>query len=460
MPKIVNTTLRAHQVTMTEFAKKRSYSWWLAGCSTGKTLAAYNLIIETGARKTLVLSPKAALTQAWPDNWSKYTEGLTLLSLVKGATSDKIDQLVAELLRKPENLVVSVNYETAVLMADTLRACKFDVVISDESHKLKSHNSKTSMNLALALNDVPMHVAMTATGWDDRPTDIYGQVRWLAGSYKTGKSVGSRFFGSWTKFYDRYVEYIERDNIKLPQRYINQEELRERIAPFTFYLNTEDVIDLPPEQEVYHQVEWTAELRKVYKQMKNDMLARWNGHTMVADNVLVQALRLQQLTGGYFTDDAGQGHFIASPKVDRTLDILDEIGGQPTAVFTTFDTDVQALRPRLESAGYRVKELTGRSQEHDSFQRGDGDVIIVNMAAGSASVELTRASHAIYFSCGNSRTNHTQSRWRIRRSGSDITKPITYHYLELPSSIDGILRRSLKAKGEQSNFILAGLQEN
>lgn len=461
-PKIVNTTLWPHQQQMSNFAlqelDKDGYTWWVAGCAVGKTLTAYNMVVETGAKKTLVLTKKTIIEQAWGGNAEKYVEGLDVNLMTRGTAMAKAGAMIqrAKGHKKQTPYVDVLNYETAALISDQIKAIGYDLVISDESHKLKSHNSKQSMKLAMAMNNVPMKIAMTGTPFDDRPTDVYGQVRWATGAYPLPQSVGSKLLGSWTRFFEEYVVYRTVDNIKIPIRYKNQDQLRDILNPFTMYLKSEDVLTLPPELNILREVEWTPELKRIYRDMKEDMLATWHGKTMVADNALTLALRLHQLTGGYFKDDMGNGHFVATPKIDATIDILDEIGGLPTVVFTEFETDVQGLKPALEREGHKVKLLIGGTYEHEEFQGGDGDVILVNLAAGNAGIELTRARYAIYYSIGNSRTNYEQSRWRIRRPGSDLNYPITYYTLALPYSVDADMHRAMLNKGETSNYLLEG----
>lgn len=458
MPKIT-TPLWNHQQRMTEFALQElntlGYAWWIAGCATGKTLTTYNLVNELGAKRTLVLTKKTIIDQAWMGNAEKFTTGFNCIPLTKGSSKDKAELMWQR--RNSPNSVFIANYETASLIAPELTRMKFDLVVADESHKLKTHNSKQSMRLAMALNDVPMHVAMTGTGWDDRPTDCFGQVRWLAGAYKRGKTVGSKVLGAWTNFFEEYVVYRQMDNIKIPIRYKNLDQLRRKIDPFTMYLNSEDVLTLPPEMDITREVAWTPELKRIYRDLEVEMIAENERGTVVADNVLTQALRLHQLTGGYFAADTG-GHFVATPKIDAVLDILDEIGRHPTVIFTSFATDVQALKPALEKQGYKVKLLVGGTYEHEEFQRGEGDVILVNLSAGNAGIELTRARYAVYYSVGTSRTNYSQSRYRVRRPGSDTSKPITYYHLVLPNSVDDQLRSAMLGKGTVSDYLLEGLR--
>lgn len=456
MKATILTDLWPHQRQMVDFTKaafkQYRFAWWIAGCAVGKTLSALAVAAELGFDRTLVLTKKTIIEQAWGGAIRRHTMGFTYLPLVNGSSKAKAELL--KLHKDDPNLVVVVNYETAVLIIPELLAMRFQLVVADESHKLKSHNSKQSKVLARYLN-IPYRLAMTGTPFHDRPTDAFGQVRWLDGGRRAGSSWASKILGTWTAFFDQYVEYRVKDNIKIPTRYKNLDVLQRKIAPFSIQLNSEEVLTLPPQQDIDRWVEWTPDLKRVYREVERDMLAQYEGNTLVADNVLTMGMRLHQLTGGWFVGDSGS-NYIATPKIDATLDLLDEIGGEPTVIFTAFATDVAGLEEALTKAGYKVKKLVGGTYQHEEFQRGDGDVIIVNLSAGNAGIELTRARYAIYYSVGHSRTDYDQSRYRIRRPGSDVNKPVVYYHLMLPQSVDVAMHRAMQEKADVASKLLEG----
>lgn len=450
-----------HQEQLVQFAldqfKQRGYCWWLSGCATGKTLATYAL--ATHFTKTLVVTLKNVIPQAWTNDLSM-TAGFDTLLLTKGTVKDKVQQIEDAVYHTndyldPDPLVVVTNYEAAALMAAYIPDWGFDLVVFDESHKLKTHSSKQSKALALACKDIPNKLCMTGTGWEDRPTDVFGQVRMFDPVKGARGTVHSKLLGRWSDFFEEYVKYYQRDNIKIPTGYKNQDKLSSLVEPFTIYLDSEKVLTLPPYLDIDRYAEFTPELRRVYNELEDELIAEYNDDILVADNTLVVATRLHQLASGYYKGLKGN-YYIASPKVDVTLDILDEIGGKPTVVYTSFESDVHELSSRLCDANYSVKLLTGSVQQHVDFQNGDGDVLIANIAAGNAGIELTRARYAIYYSMGYSRTNYIQSRARIRRPTSKL--PITYYHIILRQSIDEDILKAMKAKGKFSDALLEGIK--
>lgn len=469
----VTAKLWKHQELMVDFAeyqlRNRGYAYWLAGCTVGKTIAALSLITRFQFRRTLVICTKAAIPSAWLEDIKTHTEGFTLIPLLKGTSATKAERMLTALKETTSPAVVAVNYETARLIAPQLKQAGFDFVIADESHKLASPTSKVSVSLAEVALGIPYRLAMTGTGWDDRPTQLFGQVRFLAPT-KGRRTMDSELFGNWYKFFETYVVYYSYQNVKIPKGYKNLPRLRETIEPFTMDILTEDVIELPEEIHVKRYVDPTPELKAAYVDMQRDMVAQFGDDLMRTTNVLAQSLRLHQLAGGFYTpyvlDELGRpvanGGIKevpgAKPKLEALLDIMDEIGGKPVVIFTRFTDDVRVIQAALTEAGISTKVLVGGCHEHIEWQAGEGQVLIANIQAGSAGVNLNRARYCIYYSIGYSRTDYNQSRYRVRRKGSDITKPITYFHILMRGTIDEEILAGMSSKEHIANELRKGLQ--
>ncbi len=457
----VNANLWSHQQQMLDFALTRleggvsnPNKWgddfygamWLAGCATGKTLTTLKLIEEVGARKVLVISTKAGVPSAWIREVNKWTTGLDIVAAHDGSVKKK--QAMLEDAPLNNVMMYAINYESAWRMADDIRRYGFDLVIADESHKLKSHNSKVSREMAKACKDIPYKLNMTGTAWDDKPTDIYGQARFLA----PAKYVSSSVFGSWSRFFANYViTHDLPDGRKIPVGYKNQARLAQMVASFTTIVDSEEVLDLPPFHDITRHVSLSGKMRKAYDSMYQDMIARIDDDILVADNRLVQSLRLQQLARGHYTD--GRVETVKkNPVIQETMSVLDEIGGKPTVIFTNFSEDVAMLSEAVSDMGLTPKLLVGGKHEHIEFQDGQGDVLIANISAGAESVDLTRADYGIYYAKPFSRTQYVQSRYRIRRPNSSKTKHFFHVIVE--DTIDNDIESALAGKGDISDYLI------
>ncbi|KKM15120.1 hypothetical protein LCGC14_1699280 [marine sediment metagenome] len=452
---LVTTELWDHQKKLIKIAhyalEKYGYCWWIAGCAIGKTLSSYKLMEELRVNRVLVITTKAAITSAWLEDAKIHTEGFNVVAPHKKSVKGKI-----EALRSSEGPVVYViNYESAWRMWEHLAAFGFELVICDESHKLKGRNS--NMSKLLCRLNIPRKLIMTGTPWDDRPTDAFGQIRFCSPIIR-GNYYGSKLVGSWTAFFEEYVIYHQTaDNIKIPLSYKNLDKLRQQISDWTVWIDSEDVLDLPPEVHIDRFVTMLPKTRRVYRELKAEFIAQINDDTIVADNILVQALRLHQITSGFYqpVGSTEVKDLADDTKLKECLAILDEIGGKPVVIFTVFQEDVKKLLSYIPDA----KLLIGGRHEHNEWQAGEGQVLIANLAAGSTGVNLSRARYCIYYSVGHSKTNYNQSTYRVRRPGSDLNYPITYYHIQMEGSIDTTIRRALDRKGDMAKLLLEGLDK-
>lgn len=453
---MITTELWKHQVYMHNFVRDQlwdnnGYAWLLAGCGTGKTLVAYAVMASMGLKRMLVLTTKAAATQAWIEDAQKHTEGLTVLAPVGKSLKVKVQGL----REATDPFVFVMNYESAWRMVDELRFAKFDMVVADESHKLQGHDSKQSTRLARLCMDIPYKLAMTGTGWDNSHLAVFGQVRWLDPTIQRGR-VQSAVLGTWTQFFDNYTRYYVKDNIPIPTGAKNLDDLNKIIKPFTMRVESEVVLDLPEALHIERVLEMPKPMRIAYRDMHADMVIELGDEYVVANNVLEKALRLHQVTSGFVRNQALVALSI-NPKLQELKAILDEIDGKPLVVFMRFLHDMELITAMLDKEGITHRELSGRTHQHVEWQAGTGQVLLTNIQAGSEGVDLTRARYGVYYSLGHSRTNYNQSLARIRRPGADLSHPVTYYHLIIKDTIDEDIRSAMIDKGKVSDRLLKGL---
>lgn len=478
-----------HQIHMHDDSikhlKEFGYTWLLAGCATGKTSTSLRVGATLQARRILVLSTKAAARDTWPNEIEKHVKDQSYLLLTGPETSAKKKSMMSAYLKGMTGrgtAIVIVNYETAALMAEEIEKAFFDYVIADESQKLKSHDSKQSMKLARACAHIDNRLAMTGTGWSDRPTDVYGQVRWLSPVVKGKQTVHSAIFNTWGSFQYQYCNLNQLGNgVTIVTSYKNLEQLGAKIAPFTTFVNSEEVLTLPVKQQIFKDVLLEGELKDLYHKLETELIAAFGPDYLIADNKLTAELRLHQMTGGfvrpYAVDDKGRylptssvstpvGHISGDAKLKALLEIVDEIGDNPFVVFVQFSADVAKIKAALEKAGKTVKLLTGAVKENAEFQGnkdkgipGVGDCLIANIYAGNAGITLTRSRFIIYYTVGSSRTMFDQSEWRCRRPDSDVDLPVVEYFIRMLDTIDMTLWARMLSKEAEDNKVKKGMNE-
>ena len=445
-----STQIWERQERMIEFVRSHPITFLNAGTGTGKTLAMLATIAFEDYQRSIALTIKPVLRSVWARDTHKFIEGLRVIPLDKGTSKDK-RKMIEATYDDPEPTIYVVNYETARML--DLEDFEWDFAVADESHKLKSHNSSQSIELAWSLRDVEHKVAMTGTAWEDRPTDVFGQVRFLEPGRRVRKDVlTSKRFGSWSEFFERYVKYRTVDNIKIPVKYINQDELAEKISDIYLHIERPQGTDV---QHIIRYVDLKPSHMKEYLKFEKTSVFKSDGNRVLADNPLVLALRLHQFACGFYKpenkDELAEVKN-GDAKLEALMGIAEELGDEPFVVFTRFQEDVNRISAALKRLGILSLRLTGERDEHEEWQDGKAQALIANIAAGSAGVSLTRACYGIYYSTGHSATDFVQSLGRIDRPPQD--RPVTLYHLLAFDTVDEDIHDALMGKGERAENLL------
>jgi SNF2 family DNA or RNA helicase len=429
---------------------------------TGKSAVAISLAQAAGARMTLVVCPNSVVG-VWPRQFREHGAlawNVVALRGKKGGaipTKDKKDLAHAAAqtsgaLGLP--LVLIVNYESAWLdpLAKWLLAQDWDMLILDESHRIKSPGSRVSMFMATLARRARRRLALTGTPLPHSPLDIYGQYR------ATDPSI---FGTSYARFRDRYADMNPVLHNKV-QAWKNQAELTDKIYGIAYRV-TKEVLDLPEQIHLRRYCALEPGCRRVYDEMARDMVAEVEGGTMTAANALVRLLRLQQVASGYATipGEDGEKELVEVGKAKRDLlaDVLDDLpAGEPTVVFAVFRKDLDNIRAVCAEKGLAYGELSGRDKGGltvDSTMAPGIDVLGVQLRSGGVGIDLTRASTAIYYSMGFSLGDYDQSRSRLHRPGQMRT--VRYVHLLAEDTVDLRVYNALKERKEVIDTVLGDI---
>jgi len=450
------TTAWRHQLVGFAFADILDAALQGMGMGTGKSKVAVDLAVNWNCETILILCP-VSVRGVWRREIELHAgRPVSVCVLEKGSTKDKVHvasgaMKLGAALRRP--VAVVVNYETARMepFASWSLGVDWDLVICDESHRIKAHNSAISKYAAKLARRAKRRLCLTGTPLAQSPLDLFGQFRFLdPGLFGT----------SWHHFSNRYAV---KGNPHVPQQitgYKNQEELQERFRLITYQCSAADVLDLP---EVMHE-ERTCELspaaRKAYRQLEAELLADLGTGVVTANNALVRLLRLQQLASGYLVeDDTNRFHRLDTGKQDLLSDLLEDAGGEPFVVFCRFKPDLAAVRDICEKRRLRYGELSGTAKDGLN-ERGEMspsiDVLGCQIQSGGVGIDLTRARYAVYYSLGFSLAEFEQSLARLHRPGQ--TRPVCYYHLIAERTVDRRIYAALRARKDAIDAVLGELK--
>lgn len=441
-----------HQLRAFWFAYGMPASMLALGMGCGKTKVTIDLIQNRKHPSVLILCPKSVI-DTWVEEYPKHAaDGVPyhIEACKKGTVKQKKE--VAEMMMNMcrlsgKRFICVINYESAWRepFGSWAKQAGFDLVVCDESHKIKSPSGKAS-RFAEALGKVaPYRLCLTGTPMPNNPLDIYGQYRFL------DRAV---FGTNYSEFKTRYAVWKKFDNGgEAPTQFINQEELNRKMYSIAIRYDSDDVLDLPEAIHMKRYTELEPKARKAYREMEKEFYALVDEGEVTAANAAVKILRLQQITSGLVKDDTGQMVEVSKAKRELLAETLDGLDTwEPVVVFCRFQQDLDAVKEIAEGQGRRCAELSGRMNQLAEWKAGEYDVIAVQIQAGGAGVNLTRAAYVVYYSTGHSLGDYEQSLKRSHRPGQ--TRPVRFYHLIVKGTVDEAVYEALQNKKDVVEYVL------
>lgn len=451
-----------HQLRTFWFSQNLSGAGLLFCMGGGKTKTAIDLIVNSDNKKILILCPNNVV-RVWPKEFEKHSDSEFVvvpceIPKRKNISVDKKTAIAKEAYETHDKVVIVVNYESAWRnsMGEFIKSVKWERIVLDEAHRVKQFDGKIGKfvgELKAARKNI-----LTGTLMPHSPMDVFSQYRFLDPGV-----FGSNFY----KFRNRYAVmggYMGKQIVG----YQNLDELHEKIYSVAFRV-TKDILDLPEENHIVRDFDLSAEAEKYYNEARNALWISLGEDRVNTDIVIVQMLRMQQITSGYlpvmeeYEDDKGKKRHrllrvekIDSGKAELLEEIIEGIDGhEPVVVFCRFQHDLDEIKAVAERLGRTYGEISGRSKTtlSDKAELQDGiQVAGVQIQAGGVGIDLSKSRYGIYYSVGHSLGDYEQSLARIHRPGQ--TKPVIYYHLVAAGTIDDVVYSNLKNKKDVISSII------
>lgn len=448
-----------HQLQAFHFAKAMPACGLFMEMGCGKSLVAVALRAEWQAQLTLIICPKSVVQNVWPGEFTKHAqEPVRVIPLSRGTVAQKQKEAaaaVAQARATGQPVVLVIGYQSAWRepFASWALQQEWDMVVLDESHKIKAPGGKVSMFCAQLGRRAKRRLVLTGTPAPHSPLDVYAQYRFLdPGVFGT----------SFNAFKQRYAVMGGYGGYQV-LGFRHLEELNQKMYSIAFRVRSTDVLDLPPIQHLTRTCKLSAEGARVYRQLAEEMIAEIQASEITATNALTKLLRLQQITSGFVRTDDGRDVQVDTSKQELFADVLEDIvPAEPVVVFARFQHDLDVIRQASEKAGRRYFELSGRMDQVQAWkqaarQAGDGPapVIGVQIQAGGAGIDLTEARYVIYYSKGFSLGDYEQSLARAHRPGQ--TRHTYVIHLVAEGTVDVKVERALSARRDVVEAVLQEL---
>lgn len=418
----------------------------------GKTSVALTVVSDLLAgleiSGALVVGPIRVIDQAGPWHEERATwdhvRHLRLVTL-RGSPAQRL-----KLLSEPADVYL-INYELIAWLADVTRTMKtlpFDMVIFDESSKMKSHKAVRFRRIKPMLPRFPRRVIMTGTPRPNNYLDLWSQVFLLDG----GKRLGAFF----THFRDRYFDfnpYSYECKIKPGAA----RAIRNAIRDITIAMRSEDYLKLPPIIYTDVKVPLEPSVMAKYRTLQKTMFLELEKAEIEAFNAAALTNKCRQFTSGVMYDEDLKEHVVHDAKMDALEDIIDDAGGNPVLVVYEFRSELARLRKRWPKAPW----IGGGSKDPDgairAWNTGKTQVMLVHPASVGHGLNLQHGGRRmVWTSMTWSLELYQQMVKRLHRQGQK--KPVLVSHLVAPGTVDEAVLEALRGKAKGQDALMRALR--
>ena len=409
---------KPHQIQWVKFANDLKCCGFTGDTGVGKTRAAIDSVVNLGAKKVLIVAPKSVIVNFGKEveRWSNYS-----VCVLNTTNKKRID-----LLSEDKFDVYIINYDVLYTMRAAIKMIKWDAVIFDEMHRVKSPKSDRSKASYKLTSDIPIKIGLTATLVSNGEKDAFQPCKIL------NKSLFGDNFFYFSRFYFKFGGFKNKQIMGLiPDR---REDFYNKLHRLWMGFRMKDIApDMPDavEQPIYLKMD--ASLSKEYKAVKKD----------VSENVeFVYAIEkmhyLRQLSSK------------SEVKRDALISYIEDLGTGKVIVWACYTETINFISDGLHKKGITHGIIDGRYKDRnemvESFQAEDGPQVLVWQLSMSEGLNAPIAGHAVFYESSFSLQEVLQAKGRNRRMVGSEKNTVVYSYLLNEGTIDVPIFEALKKK--------------
>ena len=419
--------LRGYQQRVVAYLYEHDHAFAILKVGAGKTASALTAIDEMIGdqviRHGLVLAPKRVANLVWPHEageW-EHLKGLRV-RVANGGSHSRAAVVMAGHRGLHDVTVVGID-NTQWLLDYLAKLPKdsrlFDLLVIDETSKLKSPQSVRARALALNSHRFAIKWGMTGTPRPNSLLDLFTPARIITDAKLWGKSFHKfrqdRFYPSDYKGYSWAVK----SECAQP--------IMDQFATVSMTLRDGEMPDLPDLNVLVEEVELDEHAQDAYDDMERRLFVELgvDPKTGAAKNVeaVSQAVatgKLAQIANGFIYGEGREVTPIHAAKLDWIEELVDELQGEPLIIVYEFIEDLDSLKelfPKMPYLGHGVSDAKGKATV-EAWNRGELPLMAMHPASGGHGLNLQHGgSRMAWMSPCWSAEMWEQSLGRLHRPG-------------------------------------------
>ncbi|MCS5452532.1 SNF2-related protein [Enterobacter huaxiensis] len=427
-----------------------------ASMGTGKTVSCLTAIAGlkmAGAllRPVLVLAPLRVAVSTWPDECQKW-DHLKDLKVVHLTGSAAARNAASKL----EADIFTCNYENIPWLVTVFPDWPFQMIIADESTRLKGFRlrggSKRAAALAKKAHITERFVNLTGTPAPNGLIDLWGQNYFIDRGERLGRTF-SAFIGRWFR-QERLHNFV-----KITPWPHSQKEIHQAISGVTLSIDGRDWFDVAEPVHIPVLVKLDGKARKLYDQMEKELFLELATFEVEALSAAAKTVKcLQIASGALYTDDRGSWEEIHNAKLLALESIIEEANGMPVLVAYQWKHDLT----RLKAFFPQGKEFDSDPKTLKAWNAGKIPVLFIHPASGGHGISMQDGGNILaFFSHWYNLEEYQQIIERIgpvRQMQSGYDRPVYVYHLLAADTVDSIVMARRETKREVQDLLLEAVK--
>lgn len=402
--------------------------------------------------KVLVIAPLRVARDTWPMEVRKWDHLKELdVSVIIG------DAKTRKAAVSTNALIYIVNRENVKWLIDYYEKnglkWDYDCVVIDELSSFKNYQSQRFKYLRKVRPFVKRWIGLTGTPTSNGLMDLWAEIGILDGGERLGRFIGrfrDAYFkpGSMNPATGVVFSYIPRPGA--------EQQIYERISDITISMKAIDHLQMPECLYVNHEVEMDAQERKLYDQLKKDLIIPLEDGDIDAANAASLSNKLLQMSNGAVYDENKEARVIHSRKLEMLEDLIEAANGQPVLIAYWFKHDRARIADHLTAAGYSPRDMRS-SEDIADWNAGKIPVALIHPASAGHGLNIQEGGHIlIWFGLTWSLELYQQTNARLWRQGQKET--VTIHHIVTKNTVDEDVLAALASKDVTQEKLIAAVK--
>ena len=406
-------------------------------------------------RNVLVIGPLRVARDQWPAEREKWEHLSDLdISVIVGDRKSRVKAI------NTNALIHVINRENVKFLVEYFekngQRWPYDMVVIDELSSFKNYQSQRFKWLRKVRPFVKRWVGLTGTPTSNGLMDLWAEIGILDGGQRLGRFIGrfrEAYFkpGSLNPSTGIVFSYVPRPGA--------EEQIYERISDITISMKALDYLHMPECVYVNHEVEMSASERKLYDQLRTDLIIPTEDGDIDAANAASLSNKLLQMSNGAVYDENKETRFIHERKLQMLEDLIEAANGQPVLVAYWFKHDHSRILRHLAKAGYSLADVRDLKESKDikDWNYGRIPIALIHPASAGHGLNIQAGGHIlIWFGLTWSLELYQQTNARLWRQGQSET--VTIHHIITKNTVDEDVLSALASKDVTQEKLIAAVK--